>query len=167
MNFKNSLGVGCAALLGLMTFLPVGCATHSGAKGCAPATAASVAALGGVDLTLSRLVVDGREIKLPADNPMTLRFGEAGKLSGKSAVNRFNGGYELVEQGRINWPGAGFMTTRMAGPPEAMQLERYFLTALASTSRLQTCERGAVFLNPDGSTRIEFLKSNPSAASAK
>ena len=167
MNLKRSLGFGCATLLGLMTFLPVGCATRSGAKGCAPATAASVEALAGADLKLARLFVDGRDVKLPADNAMSLRFGEAGQLAGRSAVNRFSGGYELVEQGRINWPGAGFMTTRMAGPPEAMSLERYFLTALASTCRLQTCERGAVFLNADGSTRLEFLKPEPGAAGAK
>jgi heat shock protein HslJ len=62
-------------------------------------------------------------------------FGPDGKVSGFGAVNRFNGSYAFGPDGRLGWPGTGFVTTRKAGPPELMEKERFYLRALPETDR--------------------------------
>ncbi len=76
-------------------------------------TAWLVEHLGGVATT-------GREPRLV--------FGDDGRLSGSTGVNRMLGQYE-VEDGVIRFGALG--STRMAGPPEAMAQERVLLAVLA------------------------------------
>jgi heat shock protein HslJ len=68
-----------------------------------------------------RLVeIDGEPVD--PDAPNEIQF-DGGRVSGRVGVNRFNGSYtvsaDTIEFGPV-------ATTRMAGPPELMDLERRF-----------------------------------------
>jgi heat shock protein HslJ len=148
-RFFSGCVVVAAAFLG-------GCAHREGADArWRPATPESVQALANQDLALTQLTVKGQDMALPDQRP-TLRFLEAGRIAGKGPVNRFMGGYELSGDGRVTWPAAGLAGTRMAGPPEAMELEQTFFNALTATSALQTSPGGVQFRSQDGRTRVEF-----------
>lgn len=56
---------------------------------------------------------------------------EAKRASGQSGVNRYSGAYEL-EGAKLKF--GSTMGTRMAGPPEAMDLEKDFLATLEKVS---------------------------------
>ena len=63
--------------------------------------------------------LDGRP--LPGQVRPSLQFGADGRLSGSAGVNRIIGGYQLGD-GVIDF--GQLATTLMAGPPEAMAIER-------------------------------------------
>jgi heat shock protein HslJ len=65
----------------------------------------------------------------------TLRFSaEKKQASGFSGVNRFFGSYEREDEKLKFGPLAG---TRMAGPPEAMELEKDFVTMLRNVTHFR------------------------------
>jgi heat shock protein HslJ len=71
-----------------------------------------------------------------AGAPREIRF-DAGRVIGQVGVNRFSGSYTQTEDGIEFGPAA---MTRMAGPPELMDLEARFHQALlaAETARTET-----------------------------
>ena len=84
-----------------------------------------LADLAGTTWTCTR--IEGLE--LPEGSPPTLEFGAADesgvvKIAGYGGVNRFGGTANAVGAGLAFGP---MMATRMAGPPERMQLERAYL----------------------------------------
>lgn len=135
-----------------------GCTTKpQGPGGFHPATSEAVAALRDLDLKLVKLTAGGSEVAI-GDAAITLRFGDAGKVAGRSAVNRYFGGYELGPEGAIAWPSAGFGSTRMAGPEAAMRLEAQFFQAFRGTSRLLTSPARVRFQSLDVAEVLEFTK---------
>ncbi|MFO1458088.1 MAG: META domain-containing protein [Verrucomicrobiota bacterium] len=140
------------ALVPAALILLSGCATGSNPG--SPATAESLARWENKDLKCVNLVVQGTPVSLPVDAGITLRITGPGKVAGSSAVNRYFGGYTLGPAGAIHW--TPFGSTRMAGPPERMQLEDQFLKALESTTRADVTPHGIVLQTSDASTRVEF-----------
>lgn len=158
MNPTRLLTLMTAALVTATGVLPgTGCASKPAANSLVPATPESLAHLRDTDLRLSQLVVGGTAVDTSAF-PITLRFGEPGKFAGRSAVNRYFGGFQLGDQGALTWPGNGLGMTRMAGPAAAMQIERQFTEALTGCSQLLTSPDGARFQNADGSHAVEFQR---------
>ncbi len=141
--------------LGFAAFPGGGCATQPAKDAFQPATPSSLAALRDSEFRLTRFVVDGAPVDSSAF-PISLRFGEPGKISGRSAVNRYFGGFELGDNGSLTWPPAGLGMTRMAGPEAAMKLESQFAEVLTGTSQLLTSPTGARFQSVDGSRIAEF-----------
>lgn len=152
--FVNSNLLPALAVIPAVLLFLSGCATGSGSG--SPATAESLARLENVDLKCTGLVVQGAPLTLPSDAGITLRFTVPGKVAGRSAVNRYFGGYTLGSAGAIQW--TPFGSTRMAGPPERMQLENQFLKALESTTRAEVTQQGLVLQSTDASTRVEFSR---------
>ena len=144
-------------LAGLAVLPGTGCASHQASARFEPATAIRVATLQGAELRLRQLVVDGDEIDA-SQYPITLRFGEGGKVTGRSAVNRYFGAFELGKDGAITWPKTGLGMTRMAGPSPAMVLEDQFAKTLTATTRLATSPDGARFESKDGKQAVEFQR---------
>lgn len=70
--------------------------------------------------------VAGRDISLEFD-------ATAGRASGSTGVNRWSGSYKLSGQSIEFGP---LITTRRAGPPDAMQLEREFTKALDNATEI-------------------------------
>lgn len=150
------LGLTGAFALGLLAL--VSCAaprTTSG--GFEPADPSRLVALADVELRLTRLVVGGEELALPEGRPLTARLAAKGQIAGRSAVNQYSGTFVLDAHGALHWPG-GFVMTRMAGPPEAMELEDRFLAALSAATELLTSTSGARFQNADATTILEFTR---------
>ena len=134
-----------------------GCASRKDSARFEPASAIRISALSGSDLRLNHLVVDGKPVET-ADYPITLRFADGGKISGRSAVNRYFGSFELNKEGEIIWPKGGLGMTRMAGPAPAMDLESQFSKALTATTRLMTSPDSARFESSDGKQALEFKR---------
>jgi len=84
--------------------------------------------------------IDGEPV---VGRPPSLRFAVDGSLSGFTGVNRMFGRYE-IRDGVLVVSGAG--VTRMAGPPEAMQLESKVLDVI---------DAGATITWSAGSMQIE------------
>lgn len=99
--------------------------------------------IGGADVTVMR--------------PASLRFGDDGRVTGSTGVNRMFGGYDITD-GRLSITTPG--TTLMAGPPEAMATETAFLRALAGGGGVAV--DGDRLTIGDGETRLAF-RAAPSA----
>ncbi len=66
-------------------------------------------------------------VVVPESAPAEIAFLDDGTLNGGTGVNRFRGSYVLVDDTLTVGP---LMTTRMAGPPEAMEQEQRVLGVL-------------------------------------
>jgi len=76
--------------------------------------------------------------KEPADGVVSsLDFQEEGRIAGRAGVNRYFGQLKVAD-GTLSAGPIG--STRMAGPPEAMQQEHAFLTALGQVHKIAIVE---------------------------
>ena len=87
----------------------------------------------GAEWRLTDWSENGAPRQLLADSNITIAFDPSGKLSGYASVNSFSGTFRFDADGRLQWPRAGFILTRMAGPPALMAQERAFLESLRRT----------------------------------
>jgi heat shock protein HslJ len=83
---------------------------------------------------------------------VTLAFDGQGRVSGRSACNRYSGGYDLTGEG-VSF--GQIAVTRMACAPALMELERKMLEALSQVRRFDFDATGALLLigGPEG-TRL-------------
>jgi heat shock protein HslJ len=86
------------------------------------------------------------------DNPPTMKF-ERGKLSIFGGINRLSGSYALIDNGSVVL--GQLVSTRMAGPPELMELERSFSKTMASVNGFHV-EGNQLQLLSGGSVVAEF-----------
>lgn len=84
---------------------------------------------------------------IPDDAGVTLAFLDGGRVAGSASVNRYNGAFATGEDGLDVGP---FATTRMAGPPEAMERERDYLAALTSAKSVSTISGDQLVIAVDG-----------------
>ena len=90
------------------------------------------------------------EEPLAVEDPPTLAFDEDGRVSGHGGVNRFTGTWSADGDVLVFGPVA---TTRMAGPPERMQLEDRFLAVLAARCTVLATDEGLLLTSDGGSVR--------------
>lgn len=107
-----------------------------------PAAETSPVSLDGTRWTLDSLA--GASV---TDPQPTLSFEEPGRAAGSAGVNRFGGAASI--DGRSIRLGP-FMATRMAGPPERMELERRYLEALGQATRWSVVGGRLELSGPDG-----------------
>lgn len=84
---------------------------------------------------------------MPDDAGATLSFDLDGRISGGASVNRFNGPIELTDDGIQTGP---FASTRMAGPPDAMEREQKYLAALAAIKSIHKIGDDRLVIQIDG-----------------
>lgn len=153
---KRRIVLACLALAGLAGVArPV--AAQSGA----------VEAIGprlGKEYRLLQMVVAGQELPIPEESPITLKLLSDTVLGGKATVNLYFTGFDLDDQGHIYWRKPGFATTLMAGPPELMQLEQAFFSAMSSTNALSFAGPDLVLADADSTTRLTFQEADFDAA---
>jgi len=111
---------------------------------------------------LKSITLDNRQVVMDLQANMTLAFGTDGKVTGIAAVNRFNGTCSFSSDGKLTWPGAGFITTRKAGPPELMEKERAYLQALPKTDRAILIGPTLRLQSEDESTSLMFQEAGKS-----
>ena len=116
------------------------------------------AALTDVEWHLSALVFDGAATGLGSatDSEVSIRFEKSGRVFGRAPINRYAGSYTLNSDGRISWGDAGFQTTRMAGPPEAMEKEDMFLQILGQVYRFRISGSQLVLETEDSNSSLTF-----------
>jgi heat shock protein HslJ len=148
------------SVLGFLVVMVQGCAgPKSGAGvGFVPATAEKLAAWQDADLQLVRMVEEGEEVALPADPAITLRLMPENRVAGRSAVNRYAGTYMLSVDGGLTWQGVGLAMTRMAGPPEAMELEGRYARLLTATTQVEVSGEALRFSDRTGKVLLEFRR---------
>lgn len=109
----------------------------------------------GVEWRLETLRIDGSERALPAEAAATLQLQEDDSVNGVAFINRFFGKVEVAPDGGLTW-GDAFGTTKMAGPPELMELEQIYLSALPMGESMRL-EAGQLILeSQDGTVRLQF-----------
>lgn len=74
-----------------------------------------------------------------------LKLGADGRVSGHTGVNQVLGGFEHGEDDTLHF--SALSSTRMAGPPDAMELEEQFLAALAETDAARMANGRLVLLS--------------------
>lgn len=87
----------------------------------------------------------------------TINFAQDGTVSGFSGVNRFSGKTDLAQlgQGKFALPNA--VSTKMAGPPLANEVENKFLDALTSVDGAKM-QGDSLLLTKGGETLMRFVK---------
>ena len=110
------------------------------------------------DWDLKDLAVAGHQIVIDVDTRITVRFGADGQVMGFAAVNRLTGTYRLSADGRLTWGNAGIVTTRKAGPPELMQKEKAFLSALAKINAAVIAGHTLILQSDDSSVVLTFAE---------
>ena len=111
----------------------------------------------GIEWYLKQIKVNKESIPLLKDTKITFSCDENGKVAGIASINRYFGNFNLREDGEIIWSKA-FGMTRMAGPPDLMDLEAKFMQALPLTSRLYLRKEILLLTSTDQSTVLEFKK---------
>jgi len=149
----------------VMIYPPQGAASEivilaaAGATPAAPTTPAALAAavpkeMADIDWTLTTwTAADGTAV--PATG-VTLRLAAEGRASGRGPVNSYFGSVKIAADGAVAWAG-GFGSTRMAGPPERMQLEARYFAELAKTTQAALAD-GRLVLTGEGKLRLEFSR---------
>jgi heat shock protein HslJ len=120
-----------------------------------------------IEHRLTSAIVDGVALELPASPPLSISFGEDGKVSGRSGVNRYFGQIELTGNGGFRWSGAGIGATRMAGDPKLMELEAQFLKGLRSTGTIRMDSDLITMSSDDGMTVLKLDKGTVDKAIAE
>lgn|GEM_PF-6210176 len=87
---------------------------------------------------------------LTSDRPPTLIFSDTSTIAGYSAVNRFNGPLDATNLASGAIKMGPFAATRMAGPPELMQLEQTYLAALEKSRAISIRDAHLILSNADG-----------------
>jgi putative lipoprotein len=108
----------------------------------------------GTPFTLTAITVKGKEIPLPSTRIPTMQFPEANRVSGLAGVNRYSGEVTFSTNGGIAF--GPMITTKMAGPPEAMALESNFLDALSLVTRADLSGGKLKLISADGKTRLDL-----------
>jgi heat shock protein HslJ/uncharacterized protein YecT (DUF1311 family) len=122
----------------------------------APPAQHSGATITGHIWRLTRLLRDGQQLGLGAGSAPSIQFDEAGHVNGNASVNRFSGGYAIDASGALRWSEPGFAATRMAGPPELMRQEEWFLDALRRAVHVRVAGDTLVLSNDDETTVLTF-----------
>jgi heat shock protein HslJ len=84
---------------------------------------------------------------MPADAGVTLSFLPESQITGRAAVNRYSGGFRVVDGVLKSGP---FITTRMAGPPEAMEREQAYLAAIGAAKSVAKTAAGELVVTVEG-----------------
>jgi heat shock protein HslJ len=113
----------------------------------------------GIEWHLQKMITDNKSIPLIGDTNNTFSCDEDGKVAGVASINRYFGNFTLKENGDLIWNKA-FGMTRMAGPPELMELEAKFMQALPQTSRIYLKGSQLILASEDRSTWLEFQKAD-------
>lgn len=112
----------------------------------------------GAEWRLTDWSVNGAVRQLVADSNVTIAFDPSGKLSGNGSVNSFSGTFRFDADGRLQWPRAGFILTRMAGPPALMAQERAFLESLRRTVHYHADGQRLVLESADKAVVLTFSR---------
>lgn len=148
-----------AALISLASLSTLGgCQSGGNAAGGASDMTNAVGKLAG-DWVLKK--IEGADVAslLPAGaRPPSLNFGDGGRVSGFGGVNRLAGSLDLDALTRGDFKIGQMISTRMAGPPESMQIEDRFTRLLGDANGFKFGSRDSLSLTRDGTSLLDFVR---------
>jgi len=109
-----------------------------------------------VELRLVRFQMDGKEIVIPPGITITATFHKAGQISGRSAVNSYQGVFTAAPNGKI----AVRLTTatQMAGSSGLMELESKYFDTLSNVQQILPKPDRIVLGNENTSLEFAFSR---------
>jgi heat shock protein HslJ len=108
-----------------------------------------------VDLAGTWQVEQVGDTIVAAEGAPTVEFAPDGRVRGTGGVNRFTGHIEVIGDDIQFGPLA---TTRMAGPPAAMEDERHLLAALSGRRTIVMSGDGLVLGDPAGGDGVRLRR---------
>lgn len=142
-------------LVVVMGSMLAGCKSSGSAAGGSAMT--SIKDLTG-DWTLAKLQGVDLATLLPTSmHKPNLSFGPDGKVSGFTGVNRLSSALDLEALAKGQFKLGPAITTRMAGPPEAMSVENKFTTALQQATGAKVSE-GTLTLTDGAKELLSFVR---------
>lgn len=135
-----------------------GCASPNRSADARPdqARPATQAAIG----TWSLVSLNGKEVAAPGTDAPWFTLSPDGAISGFTAVNRFSTRLTPPDPAPGQFRVGPMAATRMAGPPERMQLESDFSEAFGKAERFTVHADTLTLTSPDGITLV-FKRANP------
>lgn len=85
---------------------------------------------------------------------ITLGFGGGGQLFGNASVNSFASDYSSSDDGSLTF--GQFITTRMAGPAELMELESQIINLLSQVQYYEVSGKNLTLKDADGTTLLVY-----------
>lgn len=107
---------------------------------------------------LQKMVKEHQGIHLLETTPITFTCDQQGNVAGMASINRYSGAFTLDDDGTLNWQGAGFIATKMGGPPEKMKQEKAYLETLGNTSHGFVKDSTLVLESKNKSDVLEFVR---------
>jgi heat shock protein HslJ len=107
---------------------------------------------------LQKMIKDNQQLDLLETTPITFSCDEQGNVSGMASINRYSGAFTVRDDGTLSWQGAGFIATKMGGPPERMEQEQAFLETLSNTSQGHVEGSTLVLNSEDNANVLEFSR---------
>ena len=112
--------------------------------------------LSGPKWQLQQMTQAGKKTVIPRAVSITLRVEANGRLSGRSAINRYFGQLKELDDGSVSMDMGAIASTRTAGPPERMALEQAYLSALTTCTRAKRGTDTLTLLSKNGTTVLEY-----------
>jgi heat shock protein HslJ len=137
------------AILSLLAI--IGCTANRGGG----AMEVSIQSISGKEWQLVRMESEAGEMKPVERSRVSFSCTPDGEVAGKASINRYSGSMVAVGDRIIRWN--PFRVTRMAGPPELMKQESFFLQALPETTRFFMFGEKLVLENENRGVRLEFI----------
>lgn len=106
---------------------------------------------------LRAVTMDGNNAVMHVDAQMTLQFDEDGKARGLGAVNQFSRGYRFDDGAVLSWTTPDYVLTRRGGPPELLDKEVIYLSALRKVTRAIAGKTSLTLQDEDAGTVLTFL----------
>lgn len=115
-----------------------------------------------MDWVLARLTNSGMDVAIPSGVAITLRFQDAGRLAGRSAVNNYGGGFTAMADGKIMIQ--IMAATQILGPPELTSFDSAYFDALSRVRAIHV-KPEQIILEGEG-VSMTFAVRNPRGATS-
>ncbi|WP_043320080.1 META domain-containing protein [Microbulbifer sp. HZ11] len=143
-----------------LALVVAGCMNMGGKDSGPTQTPGSVSSVCGDKWEMRLLRINGQAV--PVDQPQEFTFlcNSGGEAMGKSGINTYRGAMQITANGQILWDTGSFASTKMAGPPQLMEQETQYLSALASTTQAFVKSGGGrlILRDASGDRYIEYIK---------
>lgn len=131
----------------------IGC---NGGQGRSGGEDISISVISGINWQLTQMELAGKSITPIESSLVSFACTPDGEVNGSASINRYSGSVVTDGSRIVRWN--PFRVTRMAGPPELMEQEALFLTALPQTTRMAHFGNGLIIENEKRGVRLEFIR---------
>ena len=148
----------CLTLLMTTAAAMTGCRSGDGGTTDQGASERAVTALRGA-WTLEQIEGDAVAALLPEGSRAPfISVDEAGRVTGFGGVNRLSSSLDIASASKGQWRLSPVITTKMAGPAQAMNLESRFVSLLGDAGTYEIDDQRITLFNGDRRGVLRFLR---------